>query len=104
MLDPDPNNGDQVFCAQHISYGSYHAGVVCNDISTDYEFTPLGLGEKDILDEFEAFLLRYWKELEKQNLKEIAVVQAQYYHKQNNFMKAQTEGADKKAAHGNEIK
>ena len=74
LLDPDPNNGDQVFCAQHISYGSYHAGVVCNDVSTDYDFSPLGIGEKDILEEFEMFLLRYWKELEKQNLKEIAVV------------------------------
>jgi hypothetical protein len=81
LLDPDPRNGDQVFCAQHISSGSYHSGVVCNDISTNYDFTPLGLGEKEILEEFEAFLLRYWKELEKQNLKEIAVIQAQYFHK-----------------------
>lgn len=42
LLDP-PSNSKlyQVLVAQHISYGSYHAGVVCNDISTNYDFEPL---------------------------------------------------------------
>ena len=41
LLDPDPKFKDQVNCALHVSCGSYHGGVVTNDISTDYEFTPL---------------------------------------------------------------
>jgi len=41
LLDPDPSRSEQVFCAQHISFGSYHAGVVCDDISTNYPFTPV---------------------------------------------------------------
>ena len=48
LLDPPlynlktgQKNSEQVFVAMHISYGQYHAGVVCNDISTNYEFERL---------------------------------------------------------------
>ena len=37
LLDPDPRE-NQIFAATHISLGSYHAGVVCNDVSTNYDF------------------------------------------------------------------
>ena len=45
----------------------YHAGVVCNDVDTNIELTQLPQALYDILDEFKAFLLKCWMELEKQN-------------------------------------
>ena len=31
----------QTYFANHVSFGSYHAGVVCNDVDTNYEFEEL---------------------------------------------------------------
>jgi len=42
LLDPDPRL--QIFAATHISLGSYHAGIVCNDVSTNYDFVPVPSG------------------------------------------------------------
>lgn len=66
--------------AQHISYGSYHAGVVCNDISTDYEFDLVPSAQQDILAEFKKFLFTYWDELQKtEKNNQVKAVQRQYY-------------------------
>lgn len=89
LLDPDPGNDDQVFCAMHLSYGAYHAGVVCNDVSTNYDFTGLPSAQQEVLEEFQDFLLKFWKELEKQNLREIELIQKQYEKKQNQFSRSQ---------------
>ena len=87
LLDPPPGNNEQVFVAMHISYGQYHAGVVCNDISTNYEFERLPVLQQDILEKFKEFLLRRWKHLEEQeNQEEIKAIQQQYHQKQVEFL------------------
>ena len=70
LLDPDPKN-TQIFAATHISLGSYHAGIVCNDVSTNYEFVPVPLGQKLILDEFKNYLLSLWDHQWKQKDEEV---------------------------------
>ena len=56
LLDPLVSSGNQVFCAQHVSIGSYHGGVVCHDITTNYDFTPLPNAQQEVLKEFKNFL------------------------------------------------
>lgn len=41
LLDPLPRKGYQVYAAQQLSFGSYHAGVVCDDVSTPGKLEPL---------------------------------------------------------------
>ena len=53
--------------ASHISYGQYHAGIVANDISTNYEWEELPVSQKEIVDDFAKFLLKMYKELENQD-------------------------------------
>ena len=66
LLDPDPARKEQVYCAQHISFGAYHAGIVCNDIATDYPFVPVPQSQRDVLNELKDRLLKIWKELDTQ--------------------------------------
>lgn len=36
LLDPRDEK-EQIFYANHLGYGMYHAGVVCNDVDTNSE-------------------------------------------------------------------
>jgi hypothetical protein len=65
LLDPHEKSGQQVYTAQQISFGSYHAGVVCNDVSTPGPFMPLPGSQQAILEDFKKFLLRLWNSWEK---------------------------------------
>jgi len=52
--------------------------VVCNDISTNYEFEELPAAQSYILDDLKEFLLRKWKELERKNSAEVETLHDQY--------------------------
>ncbi len=41
LLDPPRQSGEQINYATHISLGAYHGAVVCNDLTTNYEFVYL---------------------------------------------------------------
>ena len=64
LLDPPETLNEQVYIASHVSYGQYHAGVVVNDISTNYEFEVIPFLQMMILEDFEKFLLNCYFELE----------------------------------------
>jgi hypothetical protein len=49
--------------AKHVSLGTYHGGVVCNDVDTDYEFKPLGSNCREILMEMREHLVGEWDRL-----------------------------------------
>jgi hypothetical protein len=50
-----------------MSYGQYHAGIVANDISTNYEWEELPMNQREIVNDFAKFLLKMYSELEKQD-------------------------------------
>ena len=86
----------QTYFATHVSFGSYHAGVVCNDVDTNYEFEELPLSQQVYLDKFKEFLLNSWNTLEKESNppnEEIIRIQKQYYHTQKTLSGVQ--GKDK---------
>lgn len=88
MLDPC-SSSEQVYYCTHVSYGQYHAGVVCNDVSTNYDFAPLPGSQRELLEEFKEYLLRCWQEQEKQDAREVQLLQIQYYKSQERFQKGQ---------------
>jgi len=81
LLDPDPSKRDQVYCAQHISFGAYHAGVVCDDVSTSYPFEPVPPAQLALLHELRDHLLKIWQELERQRHAEIQSIRRQWAEK-----------------------
>lgn len=58
------NSVTQYFCT-HIDLGTYHGGVICNDVDTNYEFKKLLQSQRDILDEYKKYLLGKWEKLDR---------------------------------------
>lgn len=53
--------------ATHASFGTYHAGVVCNDVDTNYELEKLPQSHQDLLSLFKVPLLKKWDVREKED-------------------------------------
>ena len=49
LLDPDLSRKEQVYCASHISLGTYHGAVVVDDICTNYPLEIISTEQNDIL-------------------------------------------------------
>lgn len=65
LLDPPRSSNEQINYATHISLGAYHGGVICHDITTNYEFIYLSGNIRSILDDLTIFLFKTWDLLER---------------------------------------
>lgn len=77
-----------MYCAQHISFGAYHAGVVCNDIATNYPFVPVPQSQRDVLNELKDRLLKIWKELDTQQNEQMKALWQAYNERKTAFAEA----------------
>ena len=71
LLDPAPDNDLQIYSAEHISFGAYHAGVVCHDMSTPGDLVHLPQGQRDILMQLKKHLIKMWHHLENNDEKTV---------------------------------
>lgn len=74
LLDPSAERKEQVYCAMHVSLGTYHGGVVVDDISTNYPLELLPPYQNDILQGLKEHCLKVWDELVKSKQEQVMMI------------------------------